>query len=102
MRKSFDCSPVNDPKTIAGIEWKLVVIIFAFFTAAAVMEKAYGLVIVPFLILIFLRGPGKKDSAFIQIYRRHRVQRERYSPAYITAKNFINPRPIGFSRSQSV
>lgn len=102
MRESYNCVPINEPKTIAGLEWKLVVGIGAFFTMAVIMYRAPGLLIMPGLILLFLRGPGKKDSMFVRIYLRHRVQRHHYSPAYITAKNQSNPRPAGFSRLEAL
>lgn len=98
MRSSYDCTQVNNPKTIAGLEWKLVVAVMMFFGMAVVLYRAPGVLLMPALIIWFLRGPGKKDSMFIRIYLRHRVQRTHYSPAYITAKNMSAPRPIGFSR----
>jgi type IV secretory pathway TrbD component len=98
MRQSYDCRQVNNPKTIAGLEWKLVVATVFFFGMAVVLYRAPGVLVMPAIVFIFLRGPGKKDALFIRIYLRHRVQRTHYSPAYITAKNASSPRPVGFSR----
>ena len=98
MRPSLDCSTLNEPRVIAGVEWKLVVLVMFFFGMAALMFHIPGVMVIPFVMLVFLRGPGKNDSAFLRVYLRHRAQRARYSPAYITEKNQSNPRPTGFHR----
>lgn len=102
MRHSYDCVQINNPRTIAGLEWKLVMGIGMFFGMAVVLYRAPGILIMPFFILMFLRGPGKKDSQFIRIYLRHRVQRKSYSPTYITATNQSFPRPQGFNRMMNL
>ncbi len=98
MRVVYDVSRVNIPRTIAGIEWKLVVAVSLFFGMAAVMYKAPAILIAPVIILMFLRGPGSRDPDFLKIYRRHSVQRDFYSPAQYCAVNLRAPRPAGFSR----
>ncbi|OZA30491.1 MAG: hypothetical protein B7X93_03090 [Hydrogenophilales bacterium 17-61-9] len=98
MRVVYDVSRVNIPRTIAGIEWKLVVAVSLFFGLAAVMFKAPAILIAPVIILLFLRGPGNRDPDFLKVYRRHSVQRDLYSPAQLCAVNLRAPRPAGFSR----
>lgn len=102
MRLSYDFSRVNTPKTIAGIEWKLVVAVGMFFGFAAIMFKAPAVLVAPVIIIAFLRGPALRDSDFLNIYKKHTHQRDFYSPAYIAKKNFKNPRPVGFSRLEDV
>jgi type IV secretory pathway VirB3-like protein len=102
MRTTYNCVPVNAPKAIAGLEWKLVVGVCVFFGMAALMYRSPGVLMLPAVFLIFLRGPARKDSMFIRIYLRHRVQRQLYSPAYITAKNQTYVRPVGFNRLQII
>lgn len=99
MRGSYDCVAVNQPKTIAGIEWKLFVVVFAFFGFAAMVFHVLYLLITPILVLAFLRGPGKKDPLFLRIHLRHRAQRDVYSPAYVSKPNLRNPRPQGFGKT---
>ncbi len=101
MRTSYDCTPINFPRTIAGVEWRIVVIVMVFFGSAAAMYSLPGLLIAPALIILLLRGPGKRDPEFLRVYRRHRAQREAYSPAYVALRNDRNPRPHGFGRSET-
>lgn len=98
MRVVYNAALFNIPRTIAGIEWKVVVGIGMFFGLAAIMFKAPAILVAPVLILWFLRGPGKRDPDFLQIYKRHSAQRDHYSPAQICAVNLRFPRPTGFSR----
>lgn len=98
MRVVYNASAFNLPRTVAGIEWKLVVSVGLFFGLAAIMFKAPAVLVAPVIILWFLRGPGKRDPDFLKIYRRHSVQRDHYSPANICAVNLRSPRPSGFSR----
>lgn len=98
MRQSLDCAKLNEPRQIAGLDFKLVVAVMAFFGMAALMYRAPLVLVLPITFLAFLRGPGKKDSAFIAVHLRHRAQKQRYSPAYIAKKNQSNPRPVGFNR----
>lgn len=98
IRESYDCTKVNNPKTIAGIEWKVVVGVSVFFGFATLMYRAPYLLVIPLIILAFLRGPGRKDPMFLRVYLRHRAQRDTYSPAYITQPNQRFPRPNGFGR----
>jgi type IV secretory pathway TrbD component len=98
MRTVYDVSRINIPRTIAGIEWKLVVGIGMFFGLAAMMFKAPYILAAPAIIIWFLRGPGLRDPFFLQIYKRHAAQRDFYSPAYVCQKNMRTPRPSGFSR----
>lgn len=97
-RSSYDCESVNRPKTIAGVDWKIVVGVFFFFGYGAVLYRVPYLIIPPAILLVFLRGPGVKDPFFLRIYLRHRSQRDRYSPHYLTAPNQRFPRPRGFGR----
>jgi type IV secretory pathway TrbD component len=98
MRTVYDVSKINIPRTIAGIEWKLVVAVSIFFGMGALMFKAPLMLLGPVLLVLFLRWPGQRDPDFLKIYRRHAVQRDLYSPAYICAVNLRTPRPSGFSR----
>jgi hypothetical protein len=98
VRQSYDCTAVNNPKTIAGVEWKIVVAVCAFFGYGAVLYRVPYLVIPPLILLAFLRGPGVKDPMFLRIYLRHRSQRDRYSPHYLCQPNVRSPRPRGFGR----
>lgn len=98
MRPSLDCSKLNEPRQIAGLDFKLVVAVVLFFGYAAAMFKVPAVLIPPLLFLVFLRGPAKKDPAMIPIYLRHRTQRTKYAPAYVTAPNIHAPRPAGFNR----
>lgn len=98
MRTTFDCAGVNQPKTIAGIEWRIVVALGIFFGLGSLMYRVPYLLIIPLVLLAFLRGPGLKDPLFLRIYLRHRAQRDFYSPAYITLLNQRAPRPNGFGR----
>lgn len=98
MRVTYDMSRVNIPRTIAGIEWKLVVAVVMFFGLGAMMFRAPVMLVAPAIILMFLRGPGKRDPDFLKIYKRHAAQRDFYSPAQICAVNLRSPRPSGFSR----
>lgn len=98
MRPSLDCAKLNEPRQIAGLDFKLVVAVMVFFGMAALMFRAPFVLVLPIGFLAFLRGPGKKDSAFIAVHLRHRAQKQRYSPAYIATKNQSNPRPAGFNR----
>ena len=99
IRQSYDCSLVNNPKTIAGLEWKLTIGIFAFFGYGAIFYRVPYLMIPPVILFVFLRGPGAKDPMFLRVYLRHRAQRDRYSPHYISAANVRFPRPPGFGRA---
>lgn len=99
MRESLDCSKLNEPRQIAGLDFKLVGAVAIFFGYAAAMFKVPGVLIPPLIFLIFLSGPARKDQAMIPIYLRHRTQRKRYSPGYIASNNFHAPRPEGFNRS---
>jgi len=101
MRTSYDCTQINFPRTIAGVEWRIVVIAVVFFGSAAAMYRLPGLLIAPAFILFFLRGPGKRDPEFLRIYRRHRAQRSMYSPAYVALRNDRAPRPDGFGRGDT-
>jgi len=98
MRITYNASAFNLPRTIAGIEWKLVVAVSMFFGLAALMFKAFYILVAPILIMLFLRGPGMRDPFFLQIYRRHSLQRDIYSPAQFCQVNMRFPRPNGFSR----
>lgn len=102
MRGSIDCSSLNRPRLIAGIDYKIVVGVLMFFGYAAAEYRSPGVMAIPLLFLLFIRGPAKKDPAMLKVYLRHRAQAERYSPAYITAKNYHAPRPDGFNRYMSV
>jgi hypothetical protein len=98
-RQIYDCTLVNAPKTIAGIEWKIFVGVAFFFGYGALMFRVPYLLISPVVIFLFLRGPGAKDPMFLRIHLRHRAQRNVYSPHYLCAPNHRNPRPLNFSRS---
>lgn len=98
MRVTYNAAKFNLPRTIAGIEWKLVAAVSMFFGFAALMFKAPYILIAPVIILWFLRGPGLRDPYFLQIYKRHSAQRDIYSPAQICQVNLRTPRPNGFSR----
>lgn len=102
MRTVYDVSRVNIPRTIAGIEWKLVVAVSVFFGMSAVAYRAPFVLAAPALILWFLSGPGRRDHDFLKIYRRHAAQRDHYSPAQMCATNLRFPRPAGFSRMDVV
>ncbi len=97
-RVVYDVSRVNLPRTIAGIEWKLVVAVSVFFGMTAIMFRAPVILVAPVIILLFLRGPGSRDPDFLKVYRRHSAQRDLYSPAQLCAVNLRTPRPSGFSR----
>ncbi len=97
-RASYDCTLVNNPKTIAGVEWKITLGVFLFFGWGAMLYHVPYLMIPPFILFMFLRGPGMKDPMFLRIYLRHRAQRDAYVPHYNTAPNVRFPRPAGFSR----
>lgn len=98
MRQVYNSQAVNVSNTIAGIEYKIVVGVTVFFVAAALMEHLPSILIVPAVILWFLHGSSKRDSEFLNIYKRHASQKEMYSPAYIAKQNLRTPRPLGFSR----
>ena len=98
MRITYNASKFNLPRTIAGIEWKLVAALSLFFGFTALMFKAPFILVAPVLILWFLRGPGMRDPDFLQVYKRHSVQRDVYSPAQLCRVNLRSPRPSGFSR----
>lgn len=98
-RVVLDCSRLNEPRTIAGIDYKLVVAILMFFGFAGMLFHAITILFLPFLLILFLRGPAKRDQAFVQIHLRHRQQKLRYSPGYVTAPNNSSPRPHGFNRN---
>lgn len=99
MRTTYNCQLVNEPKTIFGIEWKLVIVVGAFFTFAAIVFKVLYILIAPVAIVAFLRGPGRKDSMFLRVHIRHRNQRDRYTPAYVALPNLRTPRPMGFGKT---
>lgn len=98
MRPSLDCSKLNEPRNIAGVDYKIVVAVVMFFGFAAMMFRAWLLLLIPVLIIAFIRGPAKKDPALVPVHLRHRTQRGKYSPGYVTAKNMHAPRPEGFNR----
>lgn len=98
MRVTYSADKFNIPRTIAGIEWKVVVGVSIFFGATALMFKVPVVLVAPALILWFLHGPGKRDHDFLKVYKRHSVQRDFYSPAQVCAVNLRSPRPAGFSR----
>lgn len=100
-RVVYDTRAVNTPRTIAGVEWRLVVAIFIFFGSAALMQRVPALMVAPAILLWVLSGPGRRDPAFLRIYLRHRAQRDRYSPAYnLPDKSHIGwRRPVGFGRN---
>lgn len=100
MRITYNASKFNLPRTIAGIEWKLVAALCMFFGFSALMFKAPFILVAPVIILWFLHGPGKRDHDFLQIYKRHSVQRDVYSPAQFCQVNLRTPRPRGFSRME--
>lgn len=102
MRVTYNAVKFNLPRTIAGIEWKLVAAVSMFFGFAALMFKAPFILIAPVIILWFLHGPGKRDHDFLKIYRRHSVQRDLYSPAQVCRVNLRTPRPSGFSRLEVI
>lgn len=99
-RTTLHCVAINEPKTIAGVDWKLVVATVMFFGMGALMFKAPGVLVLPALLIWLLRGPGRKDPAFLQIHLRHRHQRDHYTPDYVAADNLINLRPAGFNRME--
>ncbi len=101
-RTVYNVSLVNIPRTIAGIEWKLVASACMFFGLAALMFRAPAVLVAPAGIVLFLRGPGMRDHEFLNIYRKHSRQRNFYSPAYQTAVNYKLARPSGFSRFKNV
>jgi precorrin-4 methylase len=98
MRQVYNSQAVNVSATIAGIEYKIVIGVTIFFSAAALMEHLPSILLAPAIILWFLHGSSKRDGDFLKVYKRHASQKEIYSPAYITKPNLRTPRPIGFSR----
>jgi hypothetical protein len=98
-RRVFNCTAVNKPKTVAGLEWRLVMAVSVFFGMAALMQRAPALLVAPVFILTFLSGPGRRDPLFLRIYIKHRGQRDFYTPAYGALSNQRTPRPIGFGRT---
>lgn len=98
MRPSLDCSKLNEPRLIAGVDYKIVVAVTLFFGFAAMMFHAWLVLLIPAIVVLFLRGPAKHDPAMLKVHLRHRTQRDVYSPAYVTAHNQHAPRPEGFSR----
>lgn len=99
MRNVFAVDRVNIPRTVLGIEWRLAVAVSMFFGMAALLFAAPAILIAPILIGAFLRGPGVRDPEFLNIIKRHSVQEDFYSPAYLSAVNYVTPRPTGFSRA---
>ena len=95
-------SRVNTPRAIAGIEWRIVVAICMFFGFAAIMFRAPAVLVAPAGIILFLRGPALRDYEFLNIYKKHSMQKNTYSPAYISKINYKNSRPQGFSRFENV
>lgn len=100
-RRTYNTRIINTPRTIAGVEWRLVVVVLIFFGSAALMQRAPVLLVVPLFPIIFLRGPGRRDPAFLRIYMRHRAQRDHYSPAYGLphSRSIAWRRPIGYGRT---
>lgn len=103
MRVSLDCSKLNRPRQIAGIDFKVVVGILAIFGNAAMLYKTPSVMVVPLVILWLIHGPAKRDPALVAIHMRHRQQHDYYSPTYtVGPKNLHAARPVGFNRGMMV
>lgn len=98
MRRTYDTEKVNLPHAIAGLEWKLFALIVSSFGMIALMFKAWLILILPVLIILFLQGPARRDQDFMKVYKRHAAQSDRYSPANVCEINNTNLRPEGFGR----
>lgn len=96
MRNSIDAEYVNRRRTLAGIEWRLAVVLLIFFAYASVTTRNPMVAILGFLLFLFFSGASRRDDLFLQIYIRHTKQADRYSPAPVVSAPMRNRRPIGY------
>lgn len=96
MRNSIDAESVNRRRTLAGIEWRLAVVLLIFFGYASLTTRNPMVAILGFLLFLFFSGASRRDDLFLQIYIRHTKQADRYSPAPVVSSPMRNRRPIGY------
>jgi len=97
-RESVDASIVNKPRLVGGIPWAMAVGLLGFFGYAAFMMKAPLYLVPGITLMLLLRSAAGRDHMFLQIYRRHRVQAEIYSPAPVVSLQASQRRPRGYGR----
>lgn len=96
MRNSVDAELVNRRRTLAGIEWRLAVVLLIFFGYAAVATRNPTIAVLGLLLFLFLSGASRRDDLFLKIYLRHTKQADRYSPAPVVTQPMRNRRPVGY------
>ena len=96
MRESADATKVNRPRLIAGLEWKLAVVLVVFFGFAALTTRNLYIGALGVAVLLFLAGAGRRDPLFLRVYLRHAKQASRYSPAPVVCRPLRNTRPVGY------
>jgi type IV secretory pathway VirB3-like protein len=99
MRNSIDAEKVNRPRLVAGIEWKLAVMIVMTCGMLAMQTRSFGPLIVALLLMVFLSGASRNDPMAVRAYLAHSKQRERYSPVPQLRKALINRRPLGYGQN---
>jgi len=102
-RVSYDCSLINEPRTIAGVDWSIVAGVTFFFVMAVMETHAFEILVIPLIFFWLLRDPCRRDPKLLDVYRRHRAQSHRYV-VWIGRANAIGKaaRPIGFNRMEQV
>lgn len=94
---------INEPRTVAGIDWSIFFAIAFFFTMAIVETHVYVIVVIPLVFIFLLRDPCRRDPKLLDIYKRHRGQFDVYT-AFVGDKAVIgkSARPMGFNRLEQI
>ena len=102
-RVSYNCALINEPRTIAGIDWSIFFAVAFFFTMAIIETHVYWIAVIPLTFVWLLRGPCRRDPKLLEVYRRHRAQQSVYVP-WVGQIDVLgkSARPIGFSRFEQI
>lgn len=102
-RVSYDCAMINEPRTVAGIDWSIFFAISFFFGMAIAELHVYLIALIPLTFFWLLRDPCRRDPKLLDIYKRHRGQYPRYVP-WIGDVDVLGKgaRPLGFNRLEQI
>lgn len=97
-RTSFNAERLNKPRLIGGVPWEMAVGMIVFFSYAAFMMRAPLYLLPGLMALGLFRSAASRDHLFLQIYRRHRMQADVYTPAPVSQPQTKQRRPRGYGR----